>query len=148
MLWEIIKYVIQFLVISLVLLIEQVLSLPFIFFTLLILWTNFQTKPMLILTTVLMSLFCAVVFSESWLLMFGFIIVTVNVMKLWQTKYGKTWWLSNLHILFTVAFFSMFVPPQPTAQFLVFSGLSYVISLIILWSNYRWVNKNKFYRSF
>ncbi len=144
MLWEIFKYFFLLTGLCLVLLIEQVLALPFIFFTLLMLWTNRQTPLMSVLTIVTTSLVCAVIFGQSWLLLFAFIALAIHLVKFWQTRFINSWWASNLQVLIIVTMFSLIIPPQSTAQFLVFSSISYLISLIILWGNYHWLKRQKF----
>lgn len=132
MIIEIIRYIVFLLVLSVILIMEQILAVPFVFLTLFLLLVRNQTSIMMIVSTLYVSLLVAAVFAVSWLLVFILIASATVIVRYWKSWFGRNWWGMSIAVLLMVAIFSIFIPPQPTVQFLIFSMIGYLLSLAVI----------------
>ena len=133
MIWESLRYLGLLLLLGLVMLIEQAVVLPFITFTLFILFIKNQQPLVMVLTISITSFFGSVLFGISWLLLFILLAIAAQLVRYWRQSVTRTWWGPGLISLSLTVVFSFLVRFVPSTQFLIFSLISLILSLVILW---------------
>lgn len=133
MILEIIKYCGLLLMLSLVMIFEHAVSLPFITCTVFLLIIRDQQSVMVVVTVGLTSLIGSTVFGVGWLMFFILLAVSAQIVRYWKQMINRVWWGSRLVSLGLTVIFSILIKPTFSTYFLIFSLLSMVFSLLLVW---------------